>query len=667
MRGVVRPRGRLFRKYVVLFASVVSAALLTSGLVELYFSYRENLAALVALQREQAAGAAAKIEAFVRDIERQVGWASQGQVGARQTVEQRRFEFIRLQRQAPAITEVSQLDSAGREQLRVSRLAMDVVGSQTDFSTDPRFKQARPGRPYFGPVYLRKESEPYLTLSVAADNGVTTAEVNLKFIWDVVSQIRIGTTGRAYVVDGRGQLVAHPDISLVLQNTNLSRLAQVEAVLAGPGAADREVTVAQDSAGRQVLTASAPISTLGWWVFAEQPLGEALAPVYASAYRTVALLLAGVAFSVLASLLLARRIATPIQALEAGAARFGAGALDQRIDVKTGDELEGLADQFNRMAGQLQESYTTLEQKVEDRTRELSEALEHQTATAEVLRVISSSPTDIQPVLDTVAERAARLCEAVDAVVLRVEGESMRTVAHHGPIYAPQGDLMPAVTASGLIATPFAVSSSAQKITREWASGRAVLDRRTIHIPDLAAEAGEYPVGAAYARQYGHRTTLVTPLLREGVPLGALMVRRNEVRPFTDKQVKLLETFAAQAVIAIENVRLFQELDEREPRPHATRSSNRRPPPRSSASSRARRRISAPIFDTIPDTACALSEAQIGAGPAFRRATDVRGASRRARDGVRPELDALLRCPATPGTGPMIRPDGPLHDRHRGS
>src|SRR5262249_46347890 len=162
-------------------------------------------------------------EAFVRDIERQVGWASQAQIGTRQTVDQRRFEYIRLQRQAPAVTEISQLDPSGREQLRVSRLAMDVVGSQTDFSRQPQFTQARPGRPYFGPVYFRKESEPYLTLSIAGggDAGVTVAEVNLKFIWDVVSQIRIGSTGRAYVVDGRGQLVAHPDISLVLQKTDL--------------------------------------------------------------------------------------------------------------------------------------------------------------------------------------------------------------------------------------------------------------------------------------------------------------------------------------------------------------------------------------------------------------------------------------------------------------
>ena len=550
MRYVVRPRGRLFWKYVVLFALLVSGALLTSGLVELYFSYRENLEALVALEREQAAGAAAKIETFVRDIERQVGWASQGQVGTRQTVEQRRFEFIRLQRQAPAVTEVSQLDSKGREQLRVSRLAMDVVGSQADFSADPRFKEARPGRPYFGPVYFRKESEPYLTLSVAGggDAGVTVAEVNLKFIWDVVSQIRIGSTGRAYVVDGRGQLVAHPDISLVLQKTDLSRLEQVRAALAGPappGSPARAITVAKDSGGRQVLTASAPVAPLGWWVFVEQPLGEALAPLYASAYRTIALLLGGVALSVLASLVLARRMATPIHALQAGAARIGAGALDQRIDVKTGDELEGLADQFNRMAAQLQESYATLEQKVEDRTRELTESLEQQTATAEILRVISSSPTDIQPVLDAVAQNAARVCGAYDAAIGRVDGEVLRTMAGIGPV-------------------PKMAPDESLPISRESVSGRAIVDRRTIHVPDIAMEPdAEFPLSKTRLRNFGIHTVLATPLLREGTPIGAIVIRRKEVRPFSDKQIALLETFAAQAVIAIENVRLFQELQAR--------------------------------------------------------------------------------------------------------
>ena len=164
--------------------------------------------------------------------------------------------------------------------------------------------------------------------------------------------------------------------------------------------------------------------------------------------------------------------------------------------------------------------------------------------------------------LDTVAERAARLSEAVDAVILRIEGEVMRVVAHYGSIYAPTGEVMPSVAPPGSAAAALP-AVSAQPINRAWASGRAVVDRRTIHVTDLAAEAEEYPVGSAYARAFGHRTTLATPLMREGAPIGALMVRRGEVRAFTDKQIRLLETFAAQAVIAIENVRLFQELERR--------------------------------------------------------------------------------------------------------
>src|SRR6266850_1265348 len=215
------PHGRLFRKYVIVFAGLVSGALLVSGLTEIYFSYRENREALVALQREKALGVASRIEGFIKEIERQIGWTTQPQLGAPSAaMYQRRVDYLRLLRQVLAITEISHLDAEGKEQLRVSRLAMDVAGSGTDFSREPMFVEAKAGRIYHGPVYFRKESEPYMTIAMAGSGqgaGVTVAEVNLKFIWDVVSQIRVGREGRAYVVDSRGALIAHPDISLVLK------------------------------------------------------------------------------------------------------------------------------------------------------------------------------------------------------------------------------------------------------------------------------------------------------------------------------------------------------------------------------------------------------------------------------------------------------------------
>jgi GAF domain-containing protein/anti-sigma regulatory factor (Ser/Thr protein kinase) len=179
--------------------------------------------------------------------------------------------------------------------------------------------------------------------------------------------------------------------------------------------------------------------------------------------------------------------------------------------------------------------------------KELKESLEQQTATSEILGVIASSPTDIQPVLDVVAENAARLCEANDAQISRVEGELFGTVASFGPL-PPTSEKRP--------------------LTRTVPSGRAIIDRETIHIPDLeGVREKEFP-DARGGRRPGHtplvlRTVLATPLLREGSPIGAIVIRRLEVRPFTEKQISLLKTFAAQAVIAIENVRLFRELQER--------------------------------------------------------------------------------------------------------
>ena len=375
------PRGRLFRKYVIVFAGLVSGALLASGAIEIYFSYQENRAGLVTLQREKALGVASRIEDFIKEIERQIGWTTQPQLGApAAAMYQRRVDYLRLLRQVLAITEISHLDAEGKEQLRVSRLAMDVTGSGIDFSHEPEFVEAKAGKVYHGPVKFRKESEPYMTIAIAGsgkDAGVTVAAVNLKFIWDVVSQIKIGKAGHAYVIDSRGQLIAHPDISLVLKKSDFSASPQVQAARAphgGIGGAPEPATIAQDLQGRQVLTAFAPIAPLGWLVFVEQPLVEAFEGIRASIIRAALLILVGVALSVVAGLVLARRMVKPIQALQSGAARIGAGELGHRIEVKTGDELETLADQFNRTAAQLEESYASLEHKVEARTRELSQA-----------------------------------------------------------------------------------------------------------------------------------------------------------------------------------------------------------------------------------------------------------------------------------------------------
>ena len=549
----MRARGRLFRKYVVIIVVLVSGALLTSGAIELYFSYQENKVALIGVQREKAIGAASKIEAFIKEIEHQMGWTTQPQlVASGAALDQRRFDFLRLLRQVPAITEVSYLDAAGKEQLRVSRLAMDVVGSQIDFAGDPKFREAKAGRTYYGPVYFRKESEPYMTIAMAGSGqsaGVTVVEVNLKFIWDVVSQIKVGKAGHAYAVDGAGHLLAHPDISLVLQKTAFASLPQVQAAITGASrSGDDELAIAHDFKNRRVLTSYATIPSLRWSVFVEQPIEEAFETLRASIQRTALLLLLGVVLSFLASLVLARRMVRPIGALQAGAAKIGEGDLGERIEVHTGDELEALADQFNSMAAQLKESYAGLERKVEERTAELTETLEQQTATAEILRVISSSPTDIQPVFDAIVRSAVRLCHAAFGGLHRVDGEMNTLAALHN---MPDDEVE---MLRRLFPRP---------IGRDSVSGRAFLERRVVHIRDIREDA-EYSAAVRDPQaEKGYRTVVSVPMLREGVPIGAIVLWRREVQPFTDKQIDMVQTFADQAVIAIENVRLFKELEQR--------------------------------------------------------------------------------------------------------
>src|SRR5215207_3689443 len=353
---IVRERFRgLFQKYLLVLFMAVAIPLAISGVVEAWFGYRDQQARLDQLLGVQATSAAGEINDFIYRITNQLGWLVQVP-WTDEPDEQRRTEALRLFRQAPAIVSLALIDNRGLERLFVSRIGLNRIESRTDRSADPGVIGARSVHILFSDDSYHRGSEPHLTVAVAGNRpsvGVVIAEVNLKLIWDVISAIKVGKTGFAFVLDAPGRLVAHPDISLVLRGADEATLAPFRAIREVIRRAGADVATSRDSQGNAVAAAASPVAGPDWTVVVEQPLSEAFGPIYAALWRTGGLLLAGAAFAGLLAYVLASRMTEPIRRLEEGTERIGAGQFEHRIHIATGDELQRLADSFNTMAAEL--------------------------------------------------------------------------------------------------------------------------------------------------------------------------------------------------------------------------------------------------------------------------------------------------------------------------
>jgi signal transduction histidine kinase len=372
-------RGRLLRHYFLISALLIAGGMIASGLLEIYFRYQESMEQLAFQQREAANVAALKIQTFIHDIETAMKAATKYQNATREEVAaDYEFELKKLFYLAPAITEAAVIAVDGNARAHISRSRAVTADAKGNFSGSAAFQRASQGQSYFGPVYFVRESEPYITVALPLERyagrvvGVLQAEVNLKYVWEVISAIKQGRAGYAYVVTRAGDLISHPDMSVVLQHRSVRRLNQVKAAFQpGVGVSRAKAVVADNLSGEEVFSSYAVIPMLDWAVIVEQPVGEAYEPLYGSMFRTSSLLLVGLVVALLASLFVARRVLGPLELLRKGTERIGGGDLGFRLKIKTGDEIEVLADEFNKMTEHLSEAYTGLEHKVAERTKAL--------------------------------------------------------------------------------------------------------------------------------------------------------------------------------------------------------------------------------------------------------------------------------------------------------
>lgn len=538
-------REGLFAKYVVSLVGLVVFVLAVNGAMETWISYRATRTQLTDGLEDKAQGAARRIEQSISELDRQISWVTRA---SQDTLEKRRADYAQLLHQVSVVNQLFQLNGDGREVLRVSRQST-TTGGNADLSRDVRFTDAVTRGVSYAPAWFA-DGTPLMSISVAHSGfnaGITVAEIDLSFLSDFLSDAQVGKAAFAYVVDPRGRVLATsskgPEIG-----KDLSRLPQVAAAIA-PG--HEPDTSGTDFNGHAVMSAASIVPKLGWSVLFEQPTTQALMPIRDQLVRIALLIGMGLLVAILAGTLLARRMIIPITALRDGAHKLGEGDFSHRIDVHTSDELEDLAGQFNRMADQIQETYSNLETKVEERTRDLAQSIHELKVLEEVGRAVASS-LDLNAVLATIAARAIEITRADAVLIYGFDAEARR---------------FNLVEANG-------IDKSAEGAHVTIAQGENILsDAARSGEPIALAELGEateQPLREV-ALAAGFNSVLVVPLIDQQGTLGSLVVLRRAGGEFAGSIIGLMRTFANQAVLAMRNAHLFTEVDHKS---HALETAN---------------------------------------------------------------------------------------------
>ena len=539
-------QGRLLRQYFFVSVLLLGGGLITSGLIEVYFRYHEAREQIAVIQAEIASSAAQRIAQFILTIEEQMKAATVSSIVARKGIDpEYQFELAKLLSIAPAITEITAIDAEGRPQAYLSRFRVSPSADVTNFSNTASFNHAKQGVTYFGNVKFVNDAEPSITIAVPVEQfpgrviGALEAQVDLRQIWEVVRELKFGDAGYSYIVARSGELIAHSDLGQVFGRLRLGFLPQVRAAfLPNPAAPKARTETGLDLYGKEVLSSFVFLPSLEWAVFVEQPLSDAYQTLYDSILRTSVLLLIGLGVALLAAVYVARRVVRPLGVLRAGVERIGKGDLDHHLDIKTGDEIEILADEFNKMVGEIKSSYQSLEEKVQQRTKELA-ALFDVTATC-------TQSLDINQVLQRVAEKITEIFELDGTRIFLLDrsGTEMRVRAIAG------------YNRDGFVQDVFRRG--------EGIVGMATENGEPIIFEDVQNDP-RYPAmtRSGASKREGLRFFAAFPIKSKGSAVGAIACNRGTARKLSAEEIRLINSIADQIGPAIENLNLFEDLTEK--------------------------------------------------------------------------------------------------------